>query len=255
MSSSIEQHNREIHENFAYWRKKPLLRRIYGEFHREIAARINPSIPGIVVELGSGMGAIKKFIPECITTDVFFNPWLDAVENAYALTFRDTSVGHLILFDVWHHLEFPGTALREFHRVLQPGCRLIIFDPAMVLFCRIVFGLFHHEPLALRDPIAWEAPDSFAANTHRYYAAQGNASRIFSGDTFRDRLKAWSILEIKYFSGLAYLASGGLRGPQLYPESLLPILQGFDRILSRVPFLASRMLVVLEKQHECFQER
>jgi len=250
MSSSIEQHNREIHENLAYWRKKPLLQRIYGEFHREIALRIKPGTPGSILELGSGMGAIKKYIPECVTTDVFFNPWLDAVENAYALTFSDASVGHLILFDVWHHLEFPGTALREFHRVLQPGGRLIIFDPAMGLFGRIVFGIFHHEPLALRDPIAWEAPDSFAASAHRYYAAQGNASRIFGGDAFRHRLNGWSIAEINYYSGLAYLGSGGLRGPQLYPEALLPLLQGVDRMLSLIPSLASRMLVVLEKQHE-----
>jgi hypothetical protein len=47
-------------------------------------------------------------IPECVTTDIFPNPWLDRVENAYALNFADASVGNLILFDVFHHLEFPG---------------------------------------------------------------------------------------------------------------------------------------------------
>jgi SAM-dependent methyltransferase len=193
------------------------------------------------------MGSIKESLPDCITTDVFPNPWLDAVENAYALTFKDASVAHLILFDVWHHLEFPGTALREFHRVLKPGGRLIVFDPAMGLFGRIVFGLFHHEPLGLRSPITWEAPDSFIPATHQYYAAQGNASRIFSENTFRGRLQDWHVSEIRYFSGLAYLASGGLRGPQLYPEVLLPVLQGTDRMLSRISLLASRMLVVLEK--------
>ncbi len=194
------------------------------------------------------MGNIKEHIPACITTDVFANPWLDAIENAYALTFSDHSVSHLILFDVWHHLEFPGSALREFHRVLQPGGRLIIFDPAMGLFGRIVFGLFHHEPLALHDPIVWDAPAYFSADTNRYYAAQGNASRIFGGHAFDTRLKDWRVSEIRYFSALSYLASGGLRGPQLYPEALLPVLQAIDRMLSRIPLLASRMLVVLEKQ-------
>ena len=247
MNSNIEQHNREIHENLEHWRRKPLLRRIYREFHHEIAARVKPNTPGIIAELGSGMGTIKECLPDCITTDVFPNPWLDAVENAYALTFKDASVGHLILFDVWHHLEFPGTALREFHRVLKPGGRLIVFDPAMGLLGRIVFGLFHHEPLGLRNPITWEAPDLFLAGAHRYYAAQGNASRIFGGEPFRGRLKDWDISEIRYFSGLAYLASGGLRGPQLYPEALLPVLQWTDRMLSRIPSLASRILVVLEK--------
>ncbi len=245
--TSIEQHNREIHENIEYWNRKPLLQRIYADFYREIAARVNPSVPGTIVELGSGMGNIKERLPNCITTDVFPNPWLDAVENAYSLSFRDSSVGHLILFDVWHHLEFPGTALREFYRVLRPEGRLIVFDPAMGLFGRMVFGMFHHEPLALRDRIAWYAPASFSAEAHRYYAAQGNASRIFGGHEFRDRLEDWRVLEIRYFSALSYLASGGLRGPQFYPEALLPVLQGIDRMLSRFPLLASRMLVVLAK--------
>jgi hypothetical protein len=31
----------------------------------------------------------------------------------------------------------------------------------------------------------------------------------------------WRVADIRYFSGLAYLASGGFRGPQLYPEKLL----------------------------------
>ena len=50
--------------------------------------------------------------------DLFSNPWLDRRENCYAMNFADGSVSHLILFDVWHHLRYPGTALREFHRVL-----------------------------------------------------------------------------------------------------------------------------------------
>ena len=66
-----------------------------------------------------------------------------------ALTFADESVANLILFDVWHHLEYPGTALAEFQRVLAKGGRLVIFDPAMGLLGRAVYGLCHHEPLAL----------------------------------------------------------------------------------------------------------
>ena len=99
-----------------------MLREIYHDFYQRIAdARIDPALPGPAVELGSGMGRIKDVIPQCVTTDLFPNAWLDRRENCYQLSFADASVSHLILFDVWHHLRYLGTALREFHRVLVPG--------------------------------------------------------------------------------------------------------------------------------------
>jgi len=248
MQAGIEQHNIEIYENRRHWENKPLLREVYAQFGREIANRVDRTQPGLIVELGSGMGNIKRHLPDCITTDVFPNPWLDRVENAYDLAFADGSVSNLILFDVWHHLEYPGTALREFGRVLSEHGKVIIFDPAMGVLGRFVFGSFHHEPLGLKDQIQWEAPDGFARRSPGYYAAQGNASRIFGSAEFREQLRCWRVEEVAYFSALAYLGSGGFRGPQLYPMAALTLLNRVDSFLSRFPTLASRMLVVLKKQ-------
>ena len=252
MTVSLEQHNIEIHENRRHWERKPLLRKVYWQFGREIAKRVDPALPGLVVELGSGMGHIKEHLPHCLTTDVFANSWLDRVEDAYELSFAAGAISHLILFDVWHHLEYPGTALREFYRVLTEGGKVIIFDPAMGLLGRLVFGNFHHEPLGLGDEIRWEAPADWRREGHSYYAAQGNASRIFGSGEFRERLGTWHLAEVTYFSGLAYLGTGGFRGPQLYPMAALPALNWVDSFLSRFPRLASRMLVVLEKRCASF---
>jgi SAM-dependent methyltransferase len=245
---SPEQHNIEILENRKFWEKKPLLQKVYSQFYREIAQRLKPTVPGLIVELGSGMGNVKEHIPQCITTDIFPNPWLDRVENAYRLSFNKGEVSNLILFDVWHHLQYPGTALNEFSRVLAPGGRVILFEPAMGVIGRFIFGHFHHEPLGLEDEIQWNAPDGFSGREPGYYAAQGNASRVFGSTAFKDELRMWRIADIECFSGLAYVASGGFRGPQLYPEKLLPCLNLIDSALSRLPKLASRMLVVLEKK-------
>jgi SAM-dependent methyltransferase len=193
------------------------------------------------------MGNVKEHIPQCITTDIFPNPWLDCVENAYDLSFEDGAIAHLILFDVWHHLQYPGKALRGFARVLAPGGKVIIFEPAMGLLGRFVFGCFHHEPLGLTDPIEWEAPSGFSGHECEYYAAQANASRVFGSAGFSGKLLDWRVVEIRYFTGLAYVASGGFRGPQLYPEALWPCLNRIDSALSRFPKLASRMLIVLER--------
>jgi SAM-dependent methyltransferase len=248
MDSTLEQHKREIDENREHWRRKSLLRRVYAQFYGDIAARVKSENRGLIVELGSGMGNVKENIPDCITTDVFPNPWLDRVENAYALTFGDQTVSHLILFDVWHHLKYPGEALREFSRVLAEGGRILIFDHAMGFLGRYVVGAVHHEPLGLEHDIEWRAGEGFRPDEAGYYAAQGNASRIFAGKKFRALLDGWEITEIKYYSGLAYLGTGGFRGPQLYPAALLPFFNSVDAVLSKFPALSSRMLVVLDKK-------
>ena len=188
MRVSLEQHNVEIQENRRHWERKPVLRKVYSQFGGEIAKRVDRTMPGLVIELGSGMGHIKEHLPDCITTDLFPNEWLDRVEDAYRLTFDTGTVSHLILFDVWHHLEYPGTALREFHRVLVDRGKLIIFDPAMGVLGRFVFGNFHHEPLGLEEEIRWEAPAGSISADFGYYAAQGNASRVFGSSAFREQL-------------------------------------------------------------------
>jgi len=246
MSTPLEQHNIEIHQNRASWDKKPGLRAVYGRFYREIAARIRRDGGGSIVELGSGLGNIKSVLPDCIATDIFPNPWIERVEDAYQLSFESGSVSNLILFDVWHHLQFPGSALKEFRRVLAPSGRVIIFDPAMGLIGRFVLGCFHHEPLGLNQPITWEAPSGSSSKDFRYFAAQGNASRIFTKPEFKTRLADWRIAELTYFSGLSYVATGGFRGPNLVPGVVLEWLASVDSVLSRFPWIASRMLVVLE---------
>jgi SAM-dependent methyltransferase len=253
--TDIVQHNREIHQNREFWARKPALRRIYRGFYEEIAAALPKGVPGLAVELGSGMGNIKEVLPECVTTDLFPNPWLDRVENAYALSFAPQAVASLILFDVWHHLEYPAAALREFRRVLAPGGAVVIFDPAMGWLGRFVYGLFQHEPLGLHQPITWEIPPDFDPTKQVYYAAQGNAWRLVRDIARRPAaqqppaLAGWEITRVSYYPALAYLMSGGFRGPQLFPDAALPALLALEKLLAPVPLVtAARMLVVLRPQ-------
>lgn len=244
----ISQHNDEIEQNLSNWQKKPLLRKIYHGFHEKIAAFVETKVPGLTVELGSGIGNIKEVIPNCLRTDLFPNPWLDQVENAYALSFRDASVANIILFDVFHHLRFPGTALAEFQRVLAPGGRVIIFDPYISLLGLIVYGLLHHEPIALNEKITWSAPKSWSPSSDAYYAAQGNATRVFWGKRFRQDLCDWQVVHRQRLACISYVASGGYSKPQLYPDSAYGLLRFVDSVFDTVPVLAAtRALVVLEK--------
>jgi SAM-dependent methyltransferase len=244
----IGQHDLEIQANRQAWLGKPQLRAVYLSFQQMIAVRLDRTVPGLIVELGSGMGSIKEVIPDCVTTDVFLNPWLDRRENAYRLSFADGSVSNLILFDVWHHLRYPGAALREFRRVLATGGRVIVFDPAMSWAGRLVYGLFHHEPLGMGDTITWDAPEGFKADDADYFAAQGAATRIFWRRETPGRLAGWEICEVSTLPPLEYFATGGFSGPQVGGPRVFRLWRLLDRALSRWPNLfAARLLVVLKR--------
>lgn len=248
MSIPIEQHNKEIMSNREAWGKKTVLRQAYNDFYKLIISQIDTSAEGLIVELGSGIGNIKKYIPQCVTTDIFPNPWLDREENAYKLSFENKSVSTLILFDVWHHLRYPGTALKEFERVLKPDGKVILFEPAASLTGRLVYGLFHHEPLGLGKSVSWYAPETFNPDEMDYFAAQGSASRIFWWKENPEWLNNWKIEKLQPIATFAYFVSGGFSKKQIGGLGLYKFLYKCDKFLSHFPrIFAARLFIVLKK--------
>ena len=244
----ISVHQDLIKKNYEHWNRKPLLKSLYGDFYRMIASNLSDLPESTIVELGSGLGNIHEFIPGCIRTDLFPNPWIDQVENAYRLSFADESISDLILTDVFHHLKYPGTALQELFRVLRKGGRVILLEPCMSALGLLVYGVLHDEPIAVTKEIEWEAPASWSPEQIDYYAAQGNASRVFLGKRFRHKLGDWQTLKTRRLSAVAYAASGGFSKPQLYPTSALPLIRKLEMVLDWLPLLfATRLLVILEK--------
>ena len=254
----LAQHQIEIQRNRAAWEGKPLLRAVYAEFYRRILGLIDQGLAGAIVEVGSGIGNLRGQLPGAIATDLFPNPWLDLVCDGYDLPFEHRSVSHLILFDVFHHLRAPVAFLGEAQRVLAPGGRVILFEPYISAMSYPIYGLLHHEPVALRGEI------SMAGSLERprnYYAAQGNATRMFfdprrqsaqrkrmETDSNGGWLDGWRVFHAQAFASFAYLFSGGFSKPAMYPARWLKRIERVDRTLSRWPRLfGARCLVGLER--------
>ena len=245
MNLPLTQHQVEIRRNLQAWQGKPLLQGVYAGFYRRILEFVDRNLPGRVVEIGSGIGNLKTHLPAAICTDLFPNPWLDLVCDGYELPFPAATVSHLVLFDVFHHLRAPNAFLVEARRVLAPQGRVILLEPYVSALSYPVYALLHHEPVALKGPI------DFATHSPRprdYYAAQGNATRLFFGPKPIQWLTGWTMLCAEAFSSVSYLLSGGFSKPALYPTGWQPHFQRCDRWLSRWPHLfGARCLVALQR--------
>jgi SAM-dependent methyltransferase len=232
MTAPLTQHQAEIEQNLASWNAKPLLQKIYAGFYGRILELIEPSIPGRVVEIGSGIGNLKTHFSGAIATDLFPNPWLDVACDGYELPFKSAALSHLVLFDVFHHLRAPNAFLKEARRVLAPTGRLILFEPFISFASRPVYGLFHHEPIA--ESAAINPADSLP-RPRDYYAAQGNTTRLFFRHEIRGWPAGWTVFHAEAFSCFHYLLSGGYSKPAMYPASWLAWIQRFEAKLSRWP--------------------
>jgi SAM-dependent methyltransferase len=244
MRPPLEQHQAEIRQNLRSWEAKPLLQKIYTGFYDRIVTLIDERVPGRIVEIGSGIGNLKSCLPRALATDLFPNPWLDLVCDGYELPFHDKSVSHLVLFDVFHHLEAPIVFLQEARRVLVPSGRLILFEPFISTCSLPVYGLLHHEPVAMRQTI--NLREDFP-RPRAYYAAQGNATRLFFRKEIPGWPAGWNVLHAEAFGCFHYLLSGGFRKPAIYPAAWLDAFRKLDAKLSRWPrVFGARCLIAMQ---------
>jgi SAM-dependent methyltransferase len=248
MTAPLSQHQREIERNLEAWRSKPLLQKIYTSFYARILGLIDRALPGRVVEIGSGIGNLGAHLPGAIRTDLFPNPWLDLACDGYELPFVSGSLSHLILFDVFHHLQTPAAFLKEAGRALTDRGRLVLFEPFISVASLPIYGLFHHEQVALREPIALSGSPPAERN---YYAAQGNASRLFFRNEAPGWMTGWEPFHAEAFSCFAYFLSGGYSKPAIYPAAACGAFEAADRFLSRWPKTwGGRCLVGLRRSAE-----
>ena len=87
------------------WNSKPIIRKLYERWYGHVQQALKP---GRTLELGGGSGNLRECLPEAITSDIVFEPWLDAVMDAHAIPFKEESLDNIVLFDVLHHLAAPA---------------------------------------------------------------------------------------------------------------------------------------------------
>jgi SAM-dependent methyltransferase len=233
------------------WDSNPALRVCYREWYGLIRENLPARDLGPCVEIGSGPGFAREFIPELILTDIVQAPWHDRQALAEALPFEPGTVGALVLFDVLHHVAAPPSFFAEADRVLRPGGRIVIVEPYISPISQIIYGHFHEEPSILSvDPLALTRPadeskDPFTSN-------QAIPTLLFCRDRgrFAQAFPSLVVTKLRRMTGFNYPATGGFNRKPFLPFLLWRALYSVERRLPELAFrlFGFRMLVVIEKK-------
>jgi len=228
------------------WERKPALRAVYGDIFERIRSE---TVEGRTLEVGGGSGNLKALLPDTICSDIQRAPWVDLVCDAQQLPFPPGLFANVVMMDVLHHIEFPLHALREFHRVLRPGGRLIFCEPAITPLSGIFYRLFHDEPVDMSaDPLA---NGEVSAGRDPWLSNQAIPTLLVGRDRQRvaDTLPGLRLTKVERFSFLAYPLSGGFQAWSLLPTGMAACLLALEwrarHLFGR--FAAFRLLAVYER--------
>ena len=210
-------------------REKKFLRKIYDEWYRTIAAYLPPD-QGAVLELGSGAGFMRDFVPDLVTSELFYCPDLSLVSSGLCLPFRAKSLRGILMTDVLHHLPRPRLFFSEAARCVRVGGVVAMIEPWVTSWSRFVYTYLHHEPFQPEAPL-WELPISGPLSG----ANDALPWIIFSRDrqSFEQEFPHWRIELIKPFMPFRYLLSGGVSLRAIAPGCSFGLWQLVENALAR----------------------
>ena len=241
----MQQNEHILNERRQIWESKKILKRIYHNWYRMIRSALRP---GSILEIGGGSGNLKEFIPNGISSDILFTPWIDAVLDAHQLPFKDGTLDNIILFDVLHHLIDPAHFFLEAQRTLNQKGRIILMEPYISWASFLVYRFLHHEGMIWNvDPFYKENIDK---DRNPLYGNQAIPTLIFERKKhlFSKYFPHLKIIKKEKMDFIIYPLSGGFHNPCLCPLFLYNIFEHLERLFNPLKrFLAFRLFVVLEK--------
>ena len=207
--------------------EKPFLKRIYEEWYMFIASSL-PQGKEPILELGSGAGFLREFIPGLIASDILQLADVDIILDGYSLPFRNSALRGIIMVNVFHHLCRPKVFLKEATRCVQPAGVLLMIEPWVTPWSRWVYQRLHHEPF-LPQAQDWgfeRGGPLSAANGALAWIVFDRDRKLFETD-----FSEWKIQEIKLIMPFRYLVSGGVSLKNLVPGWSYPFWKNLEKIL------------------------
>jgi SAM-dependent methyltransferase len=243
----------QLAEHRRVWERKGVLRVLYDDFYDRIAAACRP---GLTLEIGGGIGNLKRRLADVISTDIQSAPWLDCVADAQRLPFADACAANIVMVDVLHHLEFPIAFFREAARVLRPGGRVLMVEPAITWGSSLFYRLLHHEPVRTSvDVLGDGSPDP---GRDPYDSNQAIPTLLVTRERarFHRLFPSLRIGCVQWFAFAAYPLSGGFQSWSLVGEGVARRMLRIERTLEPTlgRFAGFRLLLLVQKAPDAHRD-
>ena len=230
-------------ERFVFHKKilenKKILKSCYSEFYEKILfyekkfkTKTNDQIR---IELGSGIGFIKKIDKNIITSDVVYNKFTDKIIDANNIPYKKNSIDSIFGIFCFHHFKNHLDFLKDIERKLKVGGLCILIEPYYGPLASIVYKNVHSSEYFNKSEKFGHKPK----NKNSMYKANQALSYIYFVREREKISKMFPKLKIVHMSifnnYLRYFFSGGLNFKKLLPDFLLFFVRCLEFIL--YPFI------------------
>lgn len=208
-------------------KEKPFLSKLYVEWYQRIVSVLPKS--DSVLELGSGPGFFRKFLPGAITSEVFFTQEVSIIADASNLPLADKSLDAIVMTDVFHHLTNVSRFFSEATRCLRPQGRIVMIEPWRTPWSEWVYTRFHSEPFLpeSRWQIPLKGPLSGANGALPWIVFHRDRS------LFEEKFPEWRIRRIETMMPFTYLLSGGVSMRSLAPGWMYKLCRILENMLNQ----------------------
>jgi len=209
-------------------RRNAFLWKIYQEWYDNLRVAL-PGGADALLEIGSGWGGLSECIPNLITSEVFFCPYVRVVLDGQSLPFQDGALHGILMTDVLHHIPRVRQFLAEAARCVRPGGVVTMIEPWVTPWSRLIYTKMHHEPFDTQTDV-WEIPPGGPLS-----GANGALPWIIfqrDRELFERDFPQWKLEIIHPMMPFRYLVSGGVSLRPLMPLWSYPLWSELEKLLA-----------------------
>jgi len=207
--------------------EKPFLKQFYHECCLSIAESLPAKIDGPVLELGSGAGFLKQYIPNLLTSEILKMPEMDIILDGTCLPFSTNCLKGIVMINVFHHIANIANFLSDATKCIKPGGVIIMIEPWSTPWSRFVYCHLHHEPFE-PEVEGWKFPAGGPLS-------QANSALpwiVFERDQMKFEKKFFDlqVKEIMLNYPFCYFLSGGVSLRSLIPGCMYKVIRKIEKL-------------------------